>query len=196
MTITNGYATLDDFNLRHDLVTGADVNRDGMIEQMIEAASRWIDGYTGRQFFASTATRTFTARAYDRVNVTDLLTVTTLKTDHDGDRTYETTWDTDDYDLMPTNAPPYQWIELSPLASYTFPLLRKGVQIAGTWGYSATTPDAVNEACLMYAARLYARKDTVLGVAGSSALGTVTVKVPKDEDIKGLLEQYVRRGIR
>lgn len=177
-------------------MSGDDDNtsRDAKIEDHIEAASRWIDGYTGRQFYATTATRYFTAKTSTRLNVSELLTVTTLKTDEDGDRTYETTWETTDYDLMPFNDPPYQWIELAPNGLKTFPLYAKGVEIAGTWGYTATTPPDIKEACLMYAARLYVRESTVLGVSGASALGTITVKVPTDEDIHGLVNPYVKRN--
>jgi hypothetical protein len=59
-----------------------------------------------------------------------------------------------------------------------------------------TAPEDIKEACLLQASRLFAREATVLGVSGASALGTTTVKAPKDEDILGLLEFFVRRGIR
>ena len=55
----------------------------------------------------------------------DLLSVTTLKTDEDGDRTYEITWATTDYDLMPYNATlesqaqPYSHLQTTPDGDYT-----------------------------------------------------------------------------
>lgn len=196
MTITNGYCTLAELNARFDFTVGADSARDTVMEKHIEAASRWIDGYTGRQFYATSATRYFTATSGVRLNVSELLTVTTLKTDADGDRTYETTWSATDYDLMPFNHAPYQWIEVTPNGLNTFPLYNKGVEIAGTWGYVATTPSDIKEACLLHAARLYAREAAVLGVGSASALGTLTVKAPKDEDIEALLEPFVKRGMR
>jgi hypothetical protein len=194
MTIVNGYATLADLKTREKITT-TDTTRDAHMEQMIEAASRWIDGITGRQFYATSATYYFTARDNFSLRVTDLLSVTTLKTDLSGARAYETTWDDTDFDLCPYNTPPYQWIEVAPNGLNLFPLTRRGVQIAGSWGYSATTPDAVNEACLLVAARLYKRKDAIFGVSGVSQLGQTILRLPKDDDVIGLLGDFTRRGL-
>lgn len=196
MTVTNGYCTLSDLYARYEALSADSDDLDAKLEGHIEAASRWIDAYCQRTFYAVTATRYFTAQTGLVCNVKDLLTVTALKTDDDGDRTYETTWSTTDYDLMPANYPPYQWLEVTPNGLYVFPLLTKSVEIEGTWGYVATAPPDIKEACLLQAARLFAREATVLGVSGATALGTTTVKAPKDEDIKGLLEPYVKRGLR
>lgn len=195
MAITNGYCTLAEFYERYGTISAADADtaRDAKIEDHIEAASRWIDNETGRQFFASTDTRYFTAESSTRLKVSDLLSVTTLKTDEDGDRTYEVTWETTDYDLMPFNYTPYQWLEVTPNGDYYFPLVRGGVEIAGSWGYTSTTPPAIKEACLLQASRLYMREKAVLGVAGTTSLGTQTVKTPKDEDIRALIKAYIKR---
>lgn len=194
MTITNGYCTLDEWYARWSaLASGEDAARDSKVEDHIEAASRWIDQQTATQFFATTDTRYFTAEKTTRLKVVDLLTVTTLKTDDDGDRTYETTWQTTDYDLMPYNYTPYQWIEVTPQGSYFFPLTRKGVEIAGTWGYYSSAPADIKEACLMQAARYYARETTILGQSGTTTLGTITLQVPSDKDIRDLLVPYLKR---
>jgi hypothetical protein len=196
VAITNGYCTLAEFYERYESVSADSGTQDTKIEDHIEAASRWIDRHTMRKFYATTETRYFTARDVLACNVTDLLSVTTLKTDEDGDRTYEVTWKTTDYDLMPYNDTPYQWLEVTPNGSYYFPTVRRGVEIAGSWGYVATTPEDIKEACLLQASRLFGREAAVLGVGGATALGTTTVKTPKDEDIFALLEHYVKRGIR
>ena len=138
MAVANGYCTLTDIKNRHSL-TVTDTTRDAGIEQMIEAASRWIDNQTGRQFYSQIATRYFTAECETRCSVTDLLTVTSLKTDDSGDRTYSDTWATTDYDLMPYNYTPYLWLEISNQGNYVFPRTSKGVQIVGRWGYSETS---------------------------------------------------------
>lgn len=196
MAITNGYCTLAEFYGRYEALSADSGVRDGKIEDHIEAASRWIDRHCMRQFYATTATRYFTAGDAMSCNVSDILTVTTLKTDHDGDRTYETTWEQSDYDLMPYNNAPYQWLEITPQGAYFFPFVRRGVEIAGTWGYVATTPEDIKEACLMQASRLFARESTVLGEAGRTALGTMTIKTQRDEDIHDLLRPFVKREIR
>jgi hypothetical protein len=192
MAITNGYATLDELKNRHsESVT--DTTRDGILEAIIEAASRWIDNTTGRQFYATSATRYFTAQDACQCDVSDLLTVTTLKTDEDGDRTYEVTWATTDYDLMPYNYTPYLWLETTPNGNYYFPLTRKGVQIVGTWGYASATPDIINEACLLISWRLFKRNEAVFGVSGNNQLGQINLTIPKDEDVARMLAPYIKR---
>ena len=56
MAITNGYATLPEFKAWVD-ITSADAPDDGVIEDIIETASRHIDNTTGRTFYARTETR-------------------------------------------------------------------------------------------------------------------------------------------
>ena len=133
--------------------------------------------------------------------VEDLLTVTTLKTDADGDRTYESTWATTDYDLEPYNAPrasparPYTRIVTAPNGVYTFPSIRKGIEIAGSWGFLATTPPAVKEACLLQCVRLFMRKDTPFGVTGSAEMGHLSVIPKLDPDVKLLLDPFKKIGL-
>lgn len=270
----NLYASLEQFQLRI-ATDGYSPTADDDAQQLqhLEAASRWIDGHTGRRFYAAVETRYFTAEWYDLLLIEDLISVTTLKTDEDEDRTYETTWAATDYDLEPYNAPlgippgPYVMIRVTPNGDYSFPIrARRAVEIAGVWGwpqtsttssatlaedldasetdvdvssgsvletgtviqidsekmivdaivtntltvrrgYQGTTaathtsgaaitvitpPRDINEACLLYAARLFKRKDAVLGVAGSTQLGTITTRVPEDMDVQRLLRPFVR----
>lgn len=177
----------------------SDLDDDEALENVVEAASRGIDVICHRRFYAVSETRTFRARTPHLCFVGDLLSVATLKTDSDGDRTYEDTWATDDYDLLPENASldgePYLRIAVAPQGSYRFPLHAKGVQIAGSFGYSSTTPPAIKEACLRYAARIWMLRNAVLGIKGSTRLGEITVrKVPPDETIINLLAGYRKGG--
>lgn len=191
MAITNGYATLAELKARLGITDTPD---DAVLEAVIEAASRAIDGETGRVFYAATATRYFTAEDSELLFVDDLLSVTTLKTDLDGDRTYETTWAATDYDLEPYNSTPYTRIQIAPRGTRTFPTGRRGVEIAGSWGYAATAPDAINEACLLMAARLFKRKDAVFGVLMNPEFGTA--RLPQvDQDVKLLIRPFVRMNL-
>jgi len=194
MAITNGYATLAEVKARLGI---NDSNEDSVIEATIEAASRLIDQATGRVFYATTATRYFTAADPDLLFLPDdLLSVTTLKTDEDGDRTYEITWAATDYDLEPYNATPYTRIQVAPRGTRTFPPTRRGVEIVGSWGYNATGsyPDMVNEACLILAARYYKRKDSPFGTTGTAEYGIMRLS-KTDPDVAGLLRGFVRPGI-
>jgi hypothetical protein len=135
------------------------------------------------------------------VLVEDLLTVTTLKTDADGDRTYESTWAATDYDLEPYNAArlsparPYTRIVTAPNGVYTFPNIRKGIEIAGSWGFSSTTPPIVKEACLLQSSRLFMRKDAPFGVTGSAEMGQAIVIPRLDPDVTHMLAPLRKVGL-
>lgn len=122
-------------------IGASDTADDAILDTVIEAVSRQIDQHCGRWFYPVTQTRYYTARRRDRVLVDDLLAVTSIKTDGDGDRTYETTWAATDYDLEPVNAPnasppePYWEIRTTPEGAYSFPGTPRGVQVVGRWGY-------------------------------------------------------------
>lgn len=136
--VLNLYATRDDLKARVGL---SDTDDDSILDLVLASVSREIDSWCGRQFFASVGTRYFTPAHCDHIMVDDLLSVTTIKTDEDGDRTYPTTWATTDYDLQPRNAAqmspaqPYWYISAAPLGRYGWPQAASGVQIVGRWGY-------------------------------------------------------------
>lgn len=196
--IVNGYTTLADVRAR--IGREADnVAKDSALNQAINAASRWIDRYCGRRFYRATETRYFTAEWGDILYVDDLASVTTLKTDEDGDRTYERTWAATDYDLEPFNAvadgQPYTAIRVTPNGRYGFPTTRKGVEIAGSFGYASTAPDAVVEACLILATRFWKRRETPFGISGSPETGVVEIISRVDPDVETLLAPYRRLAV-
>ena len=198
MAITNGYATLAELRARMNIPT-ADTGSDTIYEATIEAASRAIDGFCGRRFYQlATTTRYFTADDSAYLEIDDLVSISSngLTTDSDGDRTYEDTWATTDYDLMPFNASdiswPYTYIETTPAGLLSFPTTRKGIKIAGTWGWPAV-PDAVNEACLLQAARYAKRPAAPFGFDLGGADQGAALRIPQiDPDVKGLLAPYRR----
>jgi len=199
MTITNGYTTLA--TVKNALGVPLDNQEDdGYLEATIESVSRMIDDYTARRFYATTETRYYHADNSDLVYVDDLLMVTTLKTDDDGDGTFETTWTTSDYQLKPDNAAlnahPYTWIETSGYGNYSFPVnVKEGVEIAGSFGFciAANLPKPVAEACKIQSIRLFKRKDAPFGVlAGGEMQQSMTIP-DLDPDVKMLLSPYVKR---
>lgn len=123
MAIINGYATLAEIKER---LTITDTKEDTLLEQIVTATSREIDKWTHRRFFAITETRYYTPEYIHLLEIDDLLSLTTLKTDRDGDRTYETTWATGDFDLEPYNAildgKPYTAIRVTPNGDHYFPV--------------------------------------------------------------------------
>ena len=182
MAITNGYASLEEIKRWVD-TTSVDAPDDAVLENIITSVSRYIDRGTWRRFYASTETRYYTAVRGDMLVVDDLLDITGvtgwIKTDSDGDRTYEDTWATTDYDLLPLNASldsePYTLIEITPNGDYRFPIINKGVEIKASFGFSATTPPEIREACKMIVNSYYKRRfgESTSSVATVTAAGVV-----------------------
>lgn len=184
-----------------DTITISDVTEqesDAQLESVIEAISRWIDFATERRFYAASETRYYTAEWSDSLDIDDLLSVTTLKTD-DGSRAYGATWLTTDYDLAPFNAvldgKPYTLIEIAPAGAQSFPLLSKGVELVGSFGYSVTAPAGIVEACLLAGERLARRKDAIFGVTGSGGLGQLRAILDSDPDVARLLAPFKRLAV-
>jgi len=200
MAITNGYLTLDAYKAYFDINDNDD---DASIERIITAVSRAIDMVCWQRFYTtdSDETRYYTAEHGDEFTPSDrIVSLTTLKTDDDGDRTYENSWTvTTDYDLTPYNAVldgiPYRSIVTTPDGNYSFPATPKGVELIGKFGWSSA-PTGVVEACLLYSHRLIKRKETPLGVSGAAAVGEIQVTVTKmkaDPEIMELLTPYILR---
>lgn len=199
MAISNGYATLSDVKAALRITDTVD---DSLLEISIEAASRQIDGFTERVFTQSTATRIYRPTDAFTVEIDDLQTLTTLKTDSDGDGTFDVTWSATDYQLNPLNRiaggiiSPYTSIKA--VGDYLFPIYEPrnvnaneaSVQIAGVWGFSAI-PAAVKQATIILSMRQFKRYDSPTGVMGFGDLGVMRVG-SVDPDIQALLMPFRR----
>ena len=114
---------------------------DTVIRKICEASSRSIDSYCNRYFYTQSATRYFDGAI--RLWLPDLLSITGLKTDEDGDGTFENTFAITDYILYGAgledslNTYPRTRIEISVDSDYSSFAsgIKKGVQIVGVWGY-------------------------------------------------------------
>jgi hypothetical protein len=114
---------------------------DTVIRKIAEAASRSIDSYCNRIFAVQSTTKYFDGAV--ELCVPDLLSITTLKTDEDGDYDYDNTYETTDYILYGVgiedtlNTYPKTRIVIDPNGDYSSFAsgYKKGVQIAGVWGY-------------------------------------------------------------
>lgn len=200
MTLTNGYCSVLELKARlleSNLDLQSDTTNDSQFESIIEAASRWIDGDRMREFYATTATRCFTAITPSRCKIDDLISLTSLKTDSADDGTFETTWETTDYKLFPLNGGCYTEINTRLSSRYEFPLYDGAVQVTGSFGYSATAPKSIKEACILISMRVWSRKDLLFGIAGNSDLGTTQVitSIAKDGEIRGLLDAIPKRVV-
>ena len=131
----NCYASIADLKTALAVTSTTD---DKIMRNTIDAASRMVDRYTGRSFYVQSATKYFDG-AGARLWIDDLLSINAsgLKTDEDGDATYENTFATTDYILYDLNKYPKTYIEISNNSNYGgfASGVKKGVQIAGVWGY-------------------------------------------------------------
>lgn len=202
MAITNGYITLADFKTYVGLTgSGQDTN----IEKAIEAASREIDQFCGRFFYAygSAEARTFQSKDRNYLNVPDISSTTGLvvKVDTTDDGTYDTTLTLNtDYTLAPINAGneldgiqgyPYTCIEI--LANRTserfHPEIQNDVQVTAKWGWSGI-PDAIAQATFLQASRLWKRKDSPFNVFGNDVTGVIQLFSKFDPDAKQLITSF------
>jgi hypothetical protein len=168
----------------------------------VSSASRFVDRYCGRRFWIDDApsARVFSAESYDEIWIPDVATATgfVLKTDEDFDGVFETTWVKDSitgagFRLWPYNAQtdpdlkePFTRVRA---ISTAFPIWDLAVEITATWGWPAV-PDDIHQATLLQAARLWKRKDAVLGVGGAAETGFFELRKSLDVSVKNLLDPY------
>jgi hypothetical protein len=203
---TNGYASVIELKGRL-YASNPDEQQstedDTKFEGVIEAVSRAIDTLKNRRFYTTTSdeTRYYTAENSSRCKILDdLLSLTTLKTDFNGDGTFETTWTATDYKVFPYNYGenrPGLEIETTPFGTQYFPSYGGAVQVVGKFGYCTTAPKAIKEACLLGSMRVWGRKDLLYGIAGNAELGTLTViaNLQKDGEFMTLLNSVSKRVV-
>jgi hypothetical protein len=187
MTITYGYTTLADIK-SFKRISSVDTSDDAVLERMIENASRLFDGETWRRFYTTTAdeTRKYTARNRNRVYTDDIISITSVKLDLDGDGTYEITLAVTDYFALPENyaerGEPITWLETSPLGNYAFPSNRKGVQIVGKFGFCATAsvPADVKMTIEEIVINVYEKRFGQNTTGAATITGAGVVITPKD----------------
>lgn len=156
MPDANGAPILADLKARLRIGQG-DAEDDPLLAQQLVAATTQVQTFTGHVYTPTTLTRVYTAWDSGRLLLPrghDLLSVTTLVTDQDGDRVYETTWATTDYDLEPANnageQKPYWAICTRWQGNFAFPVgVAQGIRITGQWGWWTTWPGVAYEAVLL-----------------------------------------------
>lgn len=217
MAIENGYVTLKQLQAHVQANGGGSfsVEDNFNMEVAIEAVSRWIDNqFDNTNFYGVNEIRYYTATYRDLLYIDDLISVTTLKTDEDNDQIYEVTWATTDYFLEPRNArvkandrdkQPYRQIRVNTNGDNSFTVgWDYTVEIDGVWGYTngiqsgepTEVPPFVKNATLLMAHRIWKRKDSIFGIAGTPALGVqiIQAEIEQDSDINMLLAGINNRG--
>lgn len=199
MTITNGYCTLADLKAVMHIADSVD---DDMLSSRIEEASRVVDDYCDRRFYAdaNATARVFTSTSGTFALVDDISTTTGLivKTDSAADGTYANTLTLNsDYQLLPLNAfakglpiTRIQTIGQGELPTRTAPA---PIQVTAKWGWPSV-PAPVKSATILMAGRLAKRGDALLGVAGFGEFGAISVR-SVDPDVARMLAPYRQVGL-
>ena len=140
---------LKDDSLLKDPAGGA--GDDNELFQLLLAVSDWVDHYCNRHFYPRTDTMVFDGKGTAQLLVPDLISVTSLKEDTNGDLTFNETWATSDYWLQPYNASPSQhWgspftavkVRSEGNKSGGFTAGERNIQIDGNWGYAQFSEDS------------------------------------------------------
>ena len=174
---------------------------DAFLTLAIGAAETAINDLCGRKFTADGSASARTYRAQPYICVTDdvsTLTGLVVKTDTNGDGTFDTTWASTDYQVEPLNnlVKGRSVNNLRAVGDYLFPVYGDGlasVEVTANWGWPAV-PDPIEQATLMMASRLYGRKASPMGVIGVGDFGPVRIS-RSDPDVAHMLMDYRRAGI-
>jgi hypothetical protein len=191
---TGDYITLSE--LKDSLEIGT-TYADPDLTRAITAASRAVDAATGRQFYPGNPgeIRYFTAiEALDGqvVYTDDLVSVTAVETDPEGDLTWQQPWPASNYVLGPQNNPvmglPYSFIRTPEKKGLSFPLTPYGVRVTGSFGWSAA-PETVKLATQIIASRLLLRaRQAPFGIV-SAGIDGAAVRISRfDPDLAMLLD--------
>lgn len=173
---------------------------DDELENAASAVSRGIDRALGRTFGrdAEDVQRYYSPLDPDFLSIDDLAELTSLKTDEDGDGTFEVTWAGNDYVLEPLNAAldaePYTGIRVHPTGAHRFPTrYPRAVEVSGKFGWPAVPPQVV-EACWIVVEQLIQRKRS-MPMGFLVAAETVAYIIRSDPQLSFLFEGLGRRRL-
>jgi hypothetical protein len=196
------YATASDLAAYVHIVDSDD---DAQLALAVTAASRAIDRHTRRQFgrVDSAVARYYTACWSSRlcawvVPIDDLMTVTGLEVMADLDDSGDYATVIDAYALKPVNAQAdgRPWTSLAVLPSSSAQPCGDvdAVEVTAQFGWTAV-PTTVKQACLLQASRVFARRGSPFGVAGSPDVGSELRLLAKvDPDVAVMLEDYRKKA--
>lgn len=189
--MANEYATLAVLKKARGITGTED---DVALQSALTTASRAIDRKTGRRFWLDPIP---TARVFgvtgrttpDGLLLVDDIGDTTALTVEIGAATAWTA--TTDYEYGPDNA----LADGQPVTEFTAGVgywIGPRVRITARWGWP-TVPDEIQHATLLLANRLYMRKDSPEGVAGSAEWGILRLS-RWDPDVEALVSPFVLPG--
>ncbi len=194
MALTNCYCTLSD--LKTSLAI-EDIQDDAGLEAAILTASRMIDDYTGRFFYrdgttAAPVTRYYTPDSWYITNLDDFVSLNQIALDDDFDQTYTTILAASDYLIEPINNARRGWpyTRIVAIDRYIFPYAYpQSVRVQAVWGWPSI-PAEIAMATKIQASRLFIRRQSPFGIAGTPELGTVRLTSRLDPDVEALIRPF------
>lgn len=164
------------------------------------AVSRWIDEYCDRTFARRAVTVKLETCGPYSLATPDLISVTALKTDHDGDGVFEVTWSASDYELQPVNAAlevqPRPYTSLAAVGNLLFPTghsrRRHRAELAAVLGWHPY-PAPVTEAAAILGGDYLKLGGMSFGVAGYGDYGAVRARL--STPALSMLDPYRRTPI-
>lgn len=205
------YTTLSDVKaqLVETLGSTTDTTYDALISSLITSASRAIDGYIGAEddyFYPSSdaETRYYDGNGGNQIVIDNYVSITTLAVAESGGVSSSDyiTWSSSDWFDYPYNASakgkPYNRIivDIENGGKSYFPAWSKAVKVTGVFGYSATTPADVAQACKVMTLRYFMRaKNAFMDAGANPAIGQMFYITELDPDIKTLLSKYVMENL-
>ena len=179
---------------------------DGRLLDLLEATSRWIDGYCDRQFAAMHGERRFDGTGKVALAVPDVISVSDLRVRDPGTGEW-IAWPSDRWLLYPLNAAPDEpggrpYTRIMAMGDGgRFPLSRGGVRISGVWGYG----DVREDTGLSLSGAVADTGGSVAATAGDAAILSAghTVRIGDEQlyvtgvsdDGQSTLTLAVRRGV-
>src|SRR6266540_947213 len=197
MTWAPDYATAADLAAYARIGDAVD---DTQLALAVTAASRSVDGFTRRQFglVAAPEARVYTAewdtrRARWVIQIDDLMTATGLTVT-------VPTGTVDLYAKQPANAAqlarPWTRLVVDKQAAFSPTGAESEVTVTAQYGWT-TVPTPVKQATLLQASRVFARRESPYGIAGSPDMGSELRLLDKvDPDVAVMLVPYVRNRLR
>lgn len=202
MTVPAVYVTADALksSLSMDGFTFADAD----IAQQLATASRAVDMVCDRRFYlldpSNDQVRYYTPLRPVTQEIDDLVGLTSLATDQDGDGVFETTWELHtDFELAPDNADldgrPWERIVLKQRSRSQFPVgMPRSVEVTGSFGWT-TVPDGVVTLTAILASRLLQRvRMAPFGVVAMGVENAARI-VKEDPDLYMLVRDFIRTPI-
>lgn len=162
------YCTIQEVKANPDLGISNDVEYDAALANYVTRASRMIDRYLGKwdnYFYPSTdaVARYYTGGDEPYIDIDEATEISTVAVSEFGEVTSTgyTAWGSTDWYAWPynysANSEPIRRIYIDDVngSQYSFGGYRKGVKVTGVWGFSATPPNDIKQACIIQATALF-----------------------------------------